>query len=172
MLQYLIKAEPAHFDAVYRILLTSFPADELRPYGAQKALMTQPNFTAYITKDCSAVLTLWQLDSFSFIEHFAVDAAKRGQGLGSSLLQDILREFPCPICLEAELPDTELAKRRLDFYHRNGFAVNHYPYIQPSYGADRSPVPLLILSAGDPINESQFSHIRDTLYRQVYRAIP
>lgn len=171
-MQLLTKATVADFDAIYRLLHSSFPVDELRSYDDQLALMTKPGFTVYVTKDISAVITLWELEDFAFIEHFAVDTPLRGKGLGASLLRELLTNFSCPVCLEAELPETELASRRLNFYRRNGFAVNLYPYIQPSYGPGRSSVPLLILTAGGSIQETEFLHIRDVLYRDVYHTTP
>lgn len=162
-------AKNTDFDAVYSLLQQSFPADEFRPYAAQKELLSNPGYTAYITDDCSAVITLWQFEGFAFIEHFAVSPACRNQGLGSAVLREVIEMLHCPICLEAELPDTDLSSRRLQFYRRNGFFVNNYPYIQPAYAPELSPVPLLILTTGGPVSESRFASIRDALYRTVYR---
>lgn len=156
------------FDRIYSLLQCSFPADEYRPSEAQKALLSRPEYTAYVTDDASAVITVWQFNGFAFIEHFAVSPSLRNRGLGSQLLQLVISVLRCPVCLEAELPDTDLAARRIRFYQRCGFFVNPYPYVQPAYSSDRKSVPLLILTSGAPISESEFQTIRDNLYQTVY----
>lgn len=161
-------ANISDFERIYSLLRCSFPEDECRPYDAQKALLSVPEYTAYVTDDVSAVITLWQFDKFAFIEHFAVDPSLRNCGLGSKILRNVISALSCPVCLEAELPDTQLAARRIAFYQRCGFYVNSYPYIQPAYSADRECVPLLILTTERQITQSEFQMIRDTLYRSVY----
>ena len=156
------------FDTVYALLTAAFPVDELRPEHVQRALLDNPKFTAYVTEDLGAVLTLWKFDRFAFIEHFAVSSALRNQGLGSKLLREIAKMVELPVCLEAELPETELARRRLDFYRRNGFTVNPYPYTQPAYAPDRRSLPMYLLTSGGGVTESEFAAIRDTLYKEVY----
>lgn len=159
----------SEFDAVFSLLRSSFPPDERRPEQAQRALLAHPKYTMYVTDDLSAVITLWQFSDFSFIEHFAVDPRHRNHGLGAAVLQSLLSSLSSPVVLEAELPETELAVRRLAFYQRNGFHINPYEYIQPPYSSDRSAVPLLILSTGNPLTQSQFELIRKTLYKEVYK---
>ena len=73
-------------------------------------------------------------------------------------------------CLEVEPPETETAKRRIAFYERNGFTLNHFPYMQPPLGEDRDPLPLMIMTTGGAIEKDEFEHIRKTLYKKVYRS--
>lgn len=167
-------AVPEDFDRIYALLEASFPKDEYRPREAQKALLKEPNYTAYVLADSpgqeiQAVITLWRFADFAFIEHFAVSEKYRNQGLGAKILETVRSFVPCPLCLEVELPDTALAARRISFYERNGFFVNTYPYVQPSYDPDRKPVPLWILTSGAPVSQEQFENIRAILYKQVYR---
>ena len=162
-------AKPSEFDAIYTLLTASFPPDELRPADAQRALLNRPGFTAWVTDDLHAVITVWEFEDVAFIEHFAVSPALRGQGLGGKLLREMMDYLPLPLCLETELPDTPIAVRRLDFYRRSGFTVNPYPYVQPAYAPDRSSVPMCLLTTGRSISEAEFIHIRDTLYKEVYQ---
>jgi len=61
----------------------------------------------------------------------------------------LLARFDKPACLEAELPETELAARRIGFYERHGFTVNaDYPYFQPALTPGGSPIPLHLLTTG------------------------
>ena len=66
------------------------------------------------------------------------------------------------------MPDNDTARRRIGFYKRCGFSLNEYPYIQPSLGEGKSPVPLLIMTTGGEIDEECFAKLRDELYSVVY----
>ncbi len=72
------------------------------------------------------------------------------------------------ICLEAELPADDLARRRIGFYKRNGFVVNGYDYVQPPYEEGKSSIPMKILSYGRPLKEDEFNKIKLLIYKEVY----
>lgn len=159
------------FDQMYRLMEASFPRDEHRPYAAQRALFADPAYRVYAHykgNDLLAFLAVWDLGSFAFIEHFAVKPECRGGGLGSRLLQELASLLNKPLCLEAELPDSDLARRRIGFYQRNGFCQNPYPYTQPALAEDQNPIPLCILTSPNPITEPEFLSIRNALYKKVY----
>ena len=123
----LTKLNGKDFDKVFTILEESFPKDEYRTYEKQKALLDDARYTIYIIPDrdeVKAFIAVWQFDDFAFVEHFAVNQAYRNQGLGSIILQEVMKKLPCMICLEVELPETDFAKRRIGFYERNGIHVN------------------------------------------------
>lgn len=166
-------AKTEEFDKIFSILENSFPPDEYRTYEDQKVLLNNPNYTVYVIpddkSDCiKAFITVWKFEDFAFIEHFAVNPVYRNQGLGSLILRETMNLLQCQICLEVELPETDLAKRRIGFYERNGFFVNHYPYIQPSYAKDKQPIPLLIMTSGNCISNDQFDNVQKTIFREVY----
>ena len=96
-------------------------------------------------------LAVWEFESFTYIEHFAVDPVLRNSGTGSAMLQELVRKYQKQICLEVELPEDELTRRRIGFYERNGFVFNEYPYIQPPISKGKSPVPLRIMTYGSAI---------------------
>ena len=73
------------------------------------------------------------------------------------------------ICLEVELPEDELTKRRIGFYERNGFVFNEYPYMQPPISKGKSSVPLRIMTYGTAIPEETFEKMKQVLYRRVYK---
>ena len=75
------------------------------------------------------------------------------------------------ICLEVELPDCEIAKRRIEFYKRNGFFLNEYPYEQPAITKGRKPLPLMIMTSGSEITKDRFDDIKVLLYKCVYQVL-
>ena len=164
---------PADFDKLFALLEESFPPDEYRPYGAQKALLDHPQYHVYMLPDeeadgLKALVTVWRIEDFAFIEHLAVSPTCRNQGIGAALLHELGKLLSCRLVLEVELPETEMAKRRIGFYQRNGFSLNEYPYLQPSYGEGRSAVPLLLMTTGGAIDEKEFETIKAALYKTVY----
>lgn len=161
------------FDQVYSLMQKSFPIDEYRPVQEQQKLLQNQNYRIYTVHDTDkttvrAFLAVWQFFDFTYFEHFAVDTALRGQGMGSMILKEASRLFDRQICLEAELPDTEIAKRRIEFYRRNGYFSNDYFYMQPPISEGRKAVPLMIMTAKSTVTKEQFEKIKAVLYREVY----
>ena len=155
------------FPEIYRIMQASFSDDEYRPYDEQLALFEEPEYRIYYMP--AGFLAVWEFESFIYIEHFAVDPALRNSGTGSAMLQELVKQYQKPICLEVELPEDELTRRRIGFYERNGFVFNEYPYIQPPISKGKSPVPLRIMKYGEAITRETFEAMKNVLYRSVYK---
>ena len=156
-----------NFPEIYRIMQASFSDDEYRPYDEQLALFEEPEYRIYYMP--AGFLAVWEFESFTYIEHFAVDPALRNSGTGSAMLQELVKQYQKPICLEVELPEDELTRRRIGFYERNGFVFNEYPYIQPPISKGKSPVPLRIMTYKSEITREEFQKMKEILYRRVYK---
>ena len=157
-----------NFPEIYRIMQASFSDDEYRPYDEQLALFEEPEYRIYYMP--AGFLAVWEFESFIYIEHFAVDPALRNSGTGSAMLQELVKQYQKPICLEVELPEDELTRRRIGFYERNGFVFNEYPYIQPPISKGKSPVPLRIMTYKSEITREEFQKMKEILYRRVYKS--
>ena len=163
------------FDTIFEIMEKSFPDDEYREYEEQRALFSIPEYSVYVVDEragngsVKAFSAVWEFDEFMYIEHLAVNPDSRNGGIGASILRALQNMSDKPICLEVEFPENELARRRIGFYSRNGFALNNYPYIQPPMSAGKNPVPLLIMTTGGEICEDEFINIMDSLYKIVYK---
>ena len=111
------RMQPADFDAVYRLLTQSFPATERRGAAGQRALFSDSAYRVDILRapdgGVQALIASWDFDDFVFLEHFAVDPACRSGGIGGQMLDAMLARCGKRVCLEAELPETELAAHRL-----------------------------------------------------------
>ncbi len=170
----LVTMQDADFASVYSLMETSFPAEERREREAQRKCGENPAFTTYLWKGESAVkgfITVYDLQEFFFVEHFAVNPAFRNQGLGSEILTALREKLPRPLVLEVELPETEFARRRIEFYRRNGFVLHHYPYMQPPYSPEKPAIPLLLM-ATESISEETFHQVKTLLYTCVYGVSP
>ena len=168
------KLEAKDFDKVFELMELSFPKDEYRTYEGQKALMNEELYQIYVIPDeekdaIKALVTVWEYEKVAFVEHLAVNPAYRNGGLGSIILGEVIRELGKMICLEVELPETEMAARRIGFYKRNGFYLNEYPYIQPALAEGQEPVPLFVMPTERAGSEEEFMEIKELLYKEVYK---
>lgn len=171
------KINRSAYDKVYTLLADSFPREERRSREGQERLLDNPRYQIYVPgKDADGTVSgfaaVWDFETFRYLEHFAVDPALRGGGIGSDMLKDLTERGKRRICLEVEPPDTAMAKRRIAFYERNGFFLNPYAYMQPSLGEGRPAIPLLIMTSGSMAKEAAFCEMRDLLYRHVYQVKP
>lgn len=170
----LYKMREEEFATVYKIMSESFPVDERRTFDEQIGLLTNPLFEILVWKDgdfgdVKGFISTYRLEGICFVEHFAVSEKYRNEGIGRSVLKKLLEEQE-KVCLEVEPPETEQARRRIEFYRRNGFYTNEYPYIQPPISKGTKPIPLIIMTTGGVIDEREFLRIKNELYGKVYQA--
>lgn len=159
------------FDAFYDILTDSFPKNELRPKGNMQRTMKNEKYILLSYSEGDRIIggtALWLLSDFVFIEYLAVDMAQRNKGLGAEILKELHGLYKLPLVLEAEPPDTEIARRRIGFYQRNGFFLNDYPYEQPAYSEKQAAVPLMIMTSEGYINPERFTEVKRAIYKEVY----
>ncbi len=161
-----------YFDEIYEILFSSFPTDEIRPYQEQRELFKNTKFKVLSLADddgkIKAFITVYILDTMIFAEHFAVREEYRNRGLGSILLKELLNMTDKMICLEAEPPDTDIAKRRIEFYKRNGFFLNDHSYIQPPLSKGQGSVKLKLMTTKKPLTPTEFDKVSTAIYEQIY----
>lgn len=165
-----------NFDQMYELMDKSFPPDEHRPYEEQKSLFHKQLYKVYglYSSDLSkgkklqGFLATWNFNEIVFVEHFAVDSSMRNQGVGSKMIQELKRLTDARLCLEVEPPETELTKRRIAFYERNGFIYHDFAYMQPALSKGQNAIPLKIMTTGDKLDEAEFEQIKELLYNRVY----
>ena len=89
------------------------------------------------------------------------------------MLDALLARYDKPACLEAELPETELAARRIGFYERHGFTVNaDYSYFQPALAPGGSPIPLYLLTTGGACTACELRAMETLVHTRVYGKTP
>ena len=160
------------FEDFYAIMKDSFPKEERRTKKDFLSLVkSSEKYKIYAFLDGEkliAFFSIWEFEGFTFGDHFAVCKELRNKGFGANLLKKVLSHSRLPFVLEAELPDCEIAARRLGFYTRNGFKVNDFPYLLPPMQKGCKAVPMHILSYPESISEGEFKAIKETLYKEVY----
>lgn len=171
----MIRLSGTDFDSVYDLMRSSFPENEMRSRKKQKLLLSKKEYSLLGVKDENGLcgfFALWEFDDFIYIEHFAVKEHLRCSGFGGKMLDELCGNAKKQIILESELPENELAARRINFYVRHGFFRNEYSYIQPPMDEGLAPVPLCIMSQKNKIDKARFEKIKSTLYINVYNQPP
>lgn len=169
------KLNSEDFKDFFEIMKMSFPSIERRTYEDQFSLLENKYYKIMGLKDenndLSSFIALWEFEKFYFIEHFAVHKKLRGHGMGTHMIKQI-QEYVGnkPILLEVEIPEEDIAKRRVEFYKRCGFYFNTYEYMQPPLQKGYPLLPLRIMSYPEKLIESDFYRFRDIIYKNVYKA--
>lgn len=160
------------FKAADALLRCSLPDNELRSFERQKALLKNPAYHLYILKNNDdtviSVLAAWDFPQIIYGEHFAVDKGLRNGGIGGKIFNAFLTSLEKPLVIEVELPDHDLAARRIKFYERHGLHLNRYNYLQPPMQPQHAPLPLYLMTYPTPLTPTQFEQVKDLLYQHVY----
>lgn len=148
------------------LLSASFPPEERRDDDLQRQVMRHPEYrlSAIIDGDVPVgVVGYFDAPDFVYFENFCIDPSKRNKGYGSATLRLLTANLDKPFILEAELPTDELTRRRIAFYKRNGMVENLYPHVQPHYRTTDPDLPLVVLTHGKQITQTQYNAFRKYL---------
>lgn len=148
----------------------AFPEEERRPLPAQQRLLVEGALQLLEVRDGDRFVGFvfcWGLTDFTFIEHFAIDPAMRGQGMGTKVITLLFEQYG-RLILETELPHTFNARRRIRFYEALGFGAFSTPYLQPPYREGWAPLQLILMQKGMSLEEHTFTKVSNEIYREVY----
>lgn len=171
------EAESHDFDQIYTLMTRSFPSEELRSADDARELLAQPNYHLLKVQNAEQKLTgffaYWTFSDFYFLEHFAVDPSTRGQGLGTKMLYELLQRLAGDWLLEVEAPKNLIARRRIQFYERCGFAAHSFGYNQPlmQRTAQMRAVPLKIMTTGAAWSLPRLIVAKEQLMADVYTRV-
>lgn len=172
MIYLLSVSNPAELtDDFRRIYEVAFPDDERRDWHQFAELLLNPCFSmnkVFFHDELIGILNYWKLDSFYFIEHFAISEAERGKGLGSLVISQFLRELS-NVVLEVEEPYSEMARRRIEFYKRFDFCTLEGDYYQPPYSTAKNSIKMLLMNYSNQSQSTDFNFAKKQIYQTVYK---
>ena len=160
----------------WTLMEESFPENEIRMYEDFISKLKHDNFAVVILSTQSTkvegFITFWQLQTFHFVEHFAIAPHLRGKGIGSALLSTYIKENNRPVVLEVEPPTTAISIKRIKFYERLGFTLTNFAYQQPAYRDNSEPVDLLLMSNQPEFinNKDKFREVKAEIHQTVYKS--
>ena len=168
--------ESGNFTRVYELMREAFPACETRPFEAARTQLARPEYRIRVLREngeITAFIATWEFPGLRFIEHFAVDAARRGGGIGSAMLREYLGLSAKPVYIEVDsaqkaADETPEEKRRIRFYERLGFELSGFGYEQPTLREHAGRVFLRIMGYPSAPDGPAFLRLRDLLFTRVY----
>ena len=171
-LQRITTADVDLYNFMEGLMKQAFPSAEYRDLNELRLYTdTKPHFYNNIIMEENRPIgffTYWDFDTFYYAEHFAVDPSLRNGGYGKQVLALLRDTLSRPIVLEVEMPDNEMAQRRIGFYQRQGFALWNYPYLQPPYRQGDDFLPMYLMVYGNLQCEKDVEQVKDCIYREVY----
>ena len=148
---------------------SAFPEIERRDVPEQMRVMSKSDYRLSAIMDgveFLGIIFYWETDDFIFIEHLAVSAERRGEGVGSYALE-IMKGLGKKLILEIEPPVDEVTKRRLSFYERAGFKLTDHHHIQAKYRVGDEDLVLKILSYPEKISAREYEAFYEYMIKEV-----
>ena len=167
----LLELTPEVFPTLYELMQQSFPPAEIRTYEGELALLAREDYrvlTVMEDETIQAFIAEWRLDGFCFVEHFAVNPAIRGKGLGTDVFGTYLEQADCPVVIEVDDASTQEATRRVAFYERLNLRLSEIRYPQPKLRVGGEPVPLRMMVYPDAVTEDALQMMRELIYITIY----
>ena len=170
MIEFVRMTAPDHplYEQAMQLYARSFPLHEQRQEKSQRQILSDPLFHAdALVQDgqFSGLIFWWELDGMRYVEHFAIDTALRGQGVGSRSLRSFLQGEP--VVLEIDPPMDEASRRRERFYHALGMQSNPFAHYHPPYRPQTPAHELVVLSSPRPLTEPEYCRFSDLLKNRV-----
>ena len=174
-----LKANSAEIEQAIALYLEAFPPCERRDTKEWLACLDEKSgkpftlFGIFMNNDFMGFFTCWNLADFIYGEHFAVNTKARGNGIGAKTVNALKEHYaPLPIVLEVEVPNEEMAIRRVGFYQRQGFHLNEAKYLQPPYREGDEWLELKLMSNDPDFLEANLEHVRNQIYQIAYNVKP
>jgi ribosomal protein S18 acetylase RimI-like enzyme len=159
--------------AAMLIYENAFPIEEKRPIERHIKLMKEnPLFRFYAAMKGEKVIgmiVLWELNDFTYLDYLAVSQDYRNKGYGKLMIRQLQQLYDSLIVLEVEMPDNDLAKRRIKFYTQLGFNLLDFPYFMPKYNNPKEPFPMLLMSFPNIINNSMCEYVMSQIHLNAYK---
>lgn len=156
-----------YFNEVYD---DAFPDYEQRTReGRGTILRAAPTFRAWVLSyqgRNAGILGGWQVGEWFYIEHFAVDNALRGQGIGKLAMDEINTRF-AQVILEIDPPQDTVSRNRLAFYQGRGYVTNGVNHAHPSYKPAYQPHVLEVLSFPRRLTAAEYDAFNQQLQQVV-----
>ncbi len=181
-LQEITTQDKAMYAYMEQLITTAFPPEEYRDLQELRRFTDEKNAfhnQVILLEDAVSgeeekkytpigLLTYWDFETFCYVEHFAIDPTLRNGGYGKAAISLLCKQLNRPIVLEVEMPDNDLARRRIGFYQRQGFRLWQTPYQQPPYKPADGFLPMMLMVQGALQEEKDYEEVKGRIYREVY----
>ena len=167
-----INTSHEHYPFVEELMQTAFPQQERRNADLQREYTdNKPHFHTHIILNANlpiGLITIWELESFHYIEHFAIHENYRNKGYGQKVMKLIINGIQGMIVLEAEEPYDDITCRRIRFYQRQGFVLHDVPYQQPPYRNGDEWFPMKLMTLREKNFSLEYEKVKRKIYKEAY----
>ncbi len=128
--------EHYYFDKAFELYQKSFPIFEQRLRNDQVDVLSDDKYHFNLVmyeKEFLGILLTWQVEDFIYIEHLAIISEKRGQNIGTRVLECLKSGSDKPIILEIDPPRDPISIKRKIFYEKVGFIESDLTHKHPPY---------------------------------------
>ncbi|MDE6702582.1 MAG: GNAT family N-acetyltransferase [Muribaculaceae bacterium] len=161
---------PDDLSLLHKLYDESFPAEERREWSLIESPATAgcPALFAIIADGhLAGMLTLWNFDRFSYVEHFVIAPDFRGKGVGSEAMRQLIEKIdnrPLVVEIEPAVDSRPETIRRRGFYSQLGFSTISTDYIQPPYTPSLPSVPMHLMATTILPSQSTAATLQHKVY--------
>jgi len=162
------------FDIAWNLYNESFPCNERRSIVAQKEILKNPIYQfnlIYHNNTFVGFVLWWQFSKLLYIEHFAITPNLRGQGYGSLILSQFIKNRSNTIILEVEPPLSNISKKRIHFYATLDFKLSKEDYMQPALNKNTQAIQLMLMSYPQILTKNQIKYFIKHCHPLIYKTI-
>lgn len=124
------------FEQAFELYQESFPIFEQRRRCDQVDVLSDSAYHFNLVlceNELLGILLTWQVEDYIYIEHFAISSGKRGQNIGTRVLEYLKSGSGKPIILEIDPPNDSISLKRKAFYEKVGFVESDLMHKHPPY---------------------------------------
>ncbi|MBA4849395.1 GNAT family N-acetyltransferase [Emticicia sp. BO119] len=152
---------------IYNQYCLTFPIDERRNEEQFYSLFQNENtciFGIDANENAMGYFVTWPMNNFLFVEFFEIYQIYRSTGVGARALDELKKQYKT-LVLETE-PSAmgNIAKKRIEFYERNGFYIADPEYMQPAYDITKNSINLYLMAT----EEINLNAVKVEIYNKVY----
>ncbi|MDR0971391.1 MAG: GNAT family N-acetyltransferase [Bacteroidales bacterium] len=159
-----------------KVYSDSFPPCERRLFSLIEPLIREKKeFNFFIihkneeNNSPIGIISLWEFETFVYIEHFAIEEYERNNGYGKKVIDSLIKNEKKPIILEVEPPKGYIEKRRINFYKQFGFTLLKEQYLQPPYSKNNKPIPMKLMTKSSiELQKNEVFSFVKVIYKEVY----
>lgn len=159
------------FSEAWSLYEQAFPIMERRELELQCQLLSEERYHFDVVKvgtEMVGFIMWWHFHELVYIEHLATNESVRGRGIGEQIVKALLKDTGVKVVLEVEPPVGDMNRRRIGFYERLGFQLNHYPYQQLPLRRNGKPVDLLLMSSPGYMSASELAAFKEEYEKYCY----
>ncbi|VWL85350.1 GNAT family N-acetyltransferase [Oceanivirga miroungae] len=166
------KKDESSINYIENIIKNNFDENEYRDsYELYNYSLKKDEFIAFYIKynnEVVGIINTWNLGECIYVEHFVIEKEYRNKSLGSKSLELLKNTFNKNIILEVNVENTDVDKKRITFYKKNGFKILDIKYYQEAYSDNKNKIEMYLMSTKE-FEKKLLDNVVKKLKKLVYK---